>query len=272
MSLTRHQAEVLKSLADLRREQGESYVAGGVALNVLLGAARLSRDIDLFHDTQAALEAAVRADRESLISAGFDVRVVREAPSFVEVQVQRGGESVLLQWTRDSAFRFFPLVEHDQFGLVLHPFDLATNKVLAMAGRLEPRDWIDTLTCDERLQPLGLLAWAACGKDPGYNPTSLLAEISRAHYSQAELDTLEFDGARPDATDLGARWHGILKSARELSAALPASKVGHCVVTSEGEFFRGSASELAQALASGRIAFHAGRIRGAWPSVRPVEG
>ena len=33
----------------------------------------------------------------------------------------------------------------DLMGLVLHPLDLATNKILAMAGRMEPRDWIDVL-------------------------------------------------------------------------------------------------------------------------------
>jgi hypothetical protein len=64
-------------------------------------------------------------------------------------------------------FRFFPLVEHDDLGLTLHPFDLATNKVLALVGRPEARDWIDAIDCHERLQPLGYLAWAACGKEPG---------------------------------------------------------------------------------------------------------
>ena len=28
----------------------------------------------------------------------------------------------------------FPLLEHEQLGLTLHPFDLATNKVLALVG------------------------------------------------------------------------------------------------------------------------------------------
>jgi hypothetical protein len=36
---------------------GESYVAGRVALNERLGAPRLSRDVDLFHDTESALDA-----------------------------------------------------------------------------------------------------------------------------------------------------------------------------------------------------------------------
>ena len=58
-----------------------------------------------------------------------------------------GTQNVIIQWARDSAYRFFPLVEDEQFGLVLHPFDLATNKCLALAGRLEPRDWVDMGTC-----------------------------------------------------------------------------------------------------------------------------
>jgi len=95
----------------------ERYVAGGAALNALLSAPRLSRDRDLFHDTDAAIAAS---------------------------------------WARDSAFRFYPLIEDETPGLVLHPFDLATNRVLAMAGRLEVRDWIDVLTCDQKLQPTRL--------------------------------------------------------------------------------------------------------------------
>jgi hypothetical protein len=67
--------------------------------------------------------------------------------------VRRGAESVILQWTHDSAFRFFPLIEHPELGLTLHPFDLATNKVLALVGRVEARDWIDILQCDAAVQP-----------------------------------------------------------------------------------------------------------------------
>ena len=205
MALTPLQRAVCRLLAESRKASGESYVAGGAALNELLSAPRLSRDLDLFHDTEEALAETWETDRRLLQEAGYAVRVLRERPTFVEAEVERGGESVILQWAQDSAYRFFPLVESEVFGLTLHPFDLATNKVLAMAGRLEARDWIDVLTCDQRIQPLGYLAWAACGKDPGYNPISLIAEISRAHYSQAELDMLDFAGPSPDAALLGGR-------------------------------------------------------------------
>jgi hypothetical protein len=46
-------------------------VAGGAALNELLHAPRVSRDIDLFHDTESALDASWNADRELLVSNGF---------------------------------------------------------------------------------------------------------------------------------------------------------------------------------------------------------
>lgn len=268
MALTAFQCEVLRLLAAQRRERGESYVAGGTALNQLLAAPRVSRDIDFFHDTQEAVTAAWESDGSLLRAKGYGVEMVRALPSFFEARVTRGPERTLMEWSRDSAFRFFPLVEDPLLGLTLHPFDLATNKVLAMAGRREPRDWIDLMTCDEKLQPLGYLVWAACGKDPGFNPRSLLAEASRAHYSQAELDLLAFDGPRPDAAPLSARWHEMLDAAREVSGMLPPAEVGKCVVTADHTLFRGEAHEARVALERGELSFHDGRIGGSWPSTR----
>lgn len=59
MALTEFQRRVCRLLADERKRSGESYVAGGLALNELLAGHRRSKDIDLFHDAQAALAAAL---------------------------------------------------------------------------------------------------------------------------------------------------------------------------------------------------------------------
>lgn len=183
MALTDFQRSVCRLLADHRIASGESYVAGGSALNELIASARVSRDIDLFHDTDEALEATWGADRRVLAEHGFDIEIVRERPSFVEAQVSRHGDTVLMEWARDSAYRFYPLVRHPDLGLTLHPFDLATNKVLALVGRLEVRDWVDVIHASERIQPLGYLAWAACGKDLGFSPQGILEHASRStHY------------------------------------------------------------------------------------------
>ena len=270
MALTEFQRSVCRLIARSRIASGESYVAGGAALNEVLASPRLSRDVDLFHDTDAALEASWKGDRRLLEDGGFTVRPIRERPSFIEAEIGHAGDSLLLQWVKDSAYRFFPLVEHADFGLTLHPFDLATNKVLALVGRLEVRDWIDTIACDELVQPLGFLAWAACGKDPGFNPALILEYAARSHYSAAEVGALAFSGPGPDAAALSRRWHAMLATGRDIVGALPADESGKCVLAKDGTLFKGSGAGLDDALKNEGIRFHAGSIRGAFPRIVEV--
>lgn len=267
MAVTPLQRDICRLLADRRRASGESYVAGGVALNVALEAHRVSRDLDVFHDTIDAVARSSDGDRAMLEASGYTVVVLRDRPGYVQATVSRGDESVAVEWARDSAFRFFPLVEHPLLGLTLHPFDLATNKVLALVGRLETRDWVDVLTCHERLQPLGYLAWAASGKDPGYSPPALLDHAARsARYTEDEIAALAFDGPPPKAADLSRVWHAAIDGARSIVRHLPADHVGEAVLSNEG-LFTGDASELARELADGRVRFHRGRLGGAFPSI-----
>ena len=268
MALTDLQRAVCRLLAERRVRSGESYVAGGVALNELLGGTRLSRDIDLFHDTTEAVEATWEADRAQLADAGFSVRVLRQRPGFVEAEVGRHGGVVLMEWASDSAFRFFPLVEHPELGLALHPFDLATNKLLALVGRREARDWVDVIECDSTLQPLGYLAWAACGKDPGFGPAAIVEQVARTgRFTAEEIAELAFAGPPPKAAELARRWHDALETARPLIELLPAEMVGMCVLRG-GELCRLEPGDLKRALMEDQVGYHGGGIGGALPTVR----
>jgi hypothetical protein len=169
-----------------------------------------------------------------------------------------------MQWARDSAYRFFPLVEHEELGLVLHPFDLATNKALALVGRLEVRDWVDVIECNEKIQPFGYIAWAACGKDPGFSPDAILEHARRSgRYSAEEVLELSFEHQPPDPAVLSKRWRSILDEAKLVVSSLPPEEVGKCVLTGDGTLYRGRASELENELE--RLNFHTGSIRGALP-------
>jgi hypothetical protein len=268
MALTEFQRDLCRLIAANRLEQGEAYVAGGAALNLLAGGRRISRDIDLFHDTLEALERTWQADRRLLESQGYECRSIHERPGYVEAVVAKGQDTVLMQWTRDSAFRFFPLVQHGEFGLVLHPFDLATNKVLALAGRLEIRDWIDMITCHERIQPLGYLAWAACGKDPGFSPLTILEQAARSgRYTAAELEGLSFDGSLPNLGELSRTWHLMLEEAREIVTTLPAKQAGTCILGRHGGLYGAGLAQLREDLAVDGLIFHPGRVRGAYPQI-----
>jgi hypothetical protein len=268
MPLTDYQRRVCQLLSRDRVAQGESYVAGGAALNELLISSRLSHDVDLFHDTREAVLASWEKDRKELELGGYVVRVLREFPTFVEAEVSQGGEGVILQWVQDSAYRFFPLITHPDFGLALHPFDLATNKTLALIGRIEVRDWVDIICCHTQLQPFGCLVWAASGKDPSLSPGFILEQASRsAYYTREDYATLAFQGLAPNPQELRKTWQQMLDEAREMIALLPEDHVGKCIATLDGDLFRGTAVELKARLEAKEIFFHEGCIRGAWPVI-----
>ncbi len=268
MALNSLQLTVLRLLADRRKRSGEAYVAGGVALNYVLQAPRLSRDIDFFHDTDTALAESFRCDRETLQQAGLVVEVHRESRAFVEASVLEKESGLLIQWVRDSAYRFFPLIEDDLLGLTMHPLDLATNKMLALVGRLEPRDWVDAISCHTKLQRLGYLIWAACGKDEGYGPGMMLDGASRQRYTQMELDLLDFEGERPAASVLSRVFKEAVVEAKVILDALPEAEIGCCLLRQDGTPYSEAPDRLAADLSLGNvIRFHKGSIGGVWPVI-----
>ena len=227
----------------------------------------MSHDIDVFSDTDEALYFSANADRETLKSTGLAVAVKRELPFMIEVTVSDGKETTDIQWVKDSAYRFFPLVEDDVLGVTLHPFDLATNKLLALASRNVPRDWIDMVSCSEILQPLGLLAWAANGKDKGLTPRFILEMAAKVHYSQSELDLAILSTENIDVVAMSEKWRAMLDDARCMITVLPPDKIGSAVLNRDGTLFKGTTETLAAALREDAVVFHPGRICGAWPQI-----
>ena len=134
MALTVQQEEILRLLADNRIKNPESYVAGGLALNYKLDTPRLSRDIDIFHDSKDAMVRSWEMDRELLSTSGFAVKPIRVLEYFIEAEVSKDGRRMEIQWGTDSAYRFFPLQRDPVVGFTLHPLDLAANKLAALVG------------------------------------------------------------------------------------------------------------------------------------------
>jgi hypothetical protein len=180
MPLTAIQKQVLATIRPLRYPG--SHVAGSLPLHAGEDSVRESRDIDLFHDAIAAMHAACDADLAALTHAGFLVRPSENwSDTFRRAMVGGAGstDAVEIDWAIDSAWRFFPPIPDDVLGWRLHDVDLACNKALALAGRSETRDLVDILIWSHRLG-LPAIIWAACGKDPGYNPLSLLEQMRRS--------------------------------------------------------------------------------------------
>lgn len=177
MPLTEYQAQVARILASGRTP--DSYLAGGAAMHIEPNSLRYSNALDYFNDSAARVSAAFDSDRAALGRAGHAVDTLIERPGFVRAIVRRGSDATKIEWVFDTAFRFLPVVADERAGYLLHPIDLAINKLLALVGRDEPRDYLDTVYAHEHVLALGGLVWAACGKDPGFTPELILDLLRR---------------------------------------------------------------------------------------------
>lgn len=266
--LTELQRDLLAVLARNRSE--ESHFAGGVVLHATPDSARFSRDFDIFHDAAEAVARASDLDVVSLRRAGFEVETTsahgewQRPATFRRAVVRHGGAAVEIDWAADSAVRFFPIERDALLGWRLHLFDIATNKALALAARTETRDYVDIVEL-HRVFPLAAICWAACGKDPGYTPLSLLKMMQR--FGRVDPVELEKMKARPlDPVALKTAWISMVDEATrkmtEVADRSPNLPIGVAFVDPSGRpGWIGDDPSL-------RI--HPWSIGGCWPVVRGI--
>lgn len=260
MPLTELQSAILRVIGPVRTP--ESYLAGGTVLHFSPNSTRYSRDLDLFHDALEQVAVSFEQDRHLLGRAGFEMEVSISQPGFIRAIVSRDDQSTQIDWARDSAWRFMPVMKSSLGGYVLHEIDVATNKVLALAGREEPRDYVDILYVMERILTLGPLVWAATAKDPGYSPLSLLEQLRRrGRYRREETDRLDL--ARPfDPVASKAVWLDSLDAAEAFIRSRPPAEAG-CLYyrTSDEHFVEPEPGPLDEQ----HILTHYGRVGGILP-------
>lgn len=242
MPLTPFQAKVLRLISVNRSP--ESHVAGASAIHAAPDSLRYSGDVDLFHDSEEAVARAYERDTQTLRANGYTVQTRLSQPGFIRAIVEGEGGSVLIDWARDSVWRFMPPIPIASLGLVLHPVDLAVNKILALGGRDEPRDWVDVLYLDRKLISLGALVFAAVGKDSGLNPTMLLELLGRkGQVHPRDLERIHF-AKPPDLSQLRQHWSTALRRARLFVEGRPAKEAGHFYVDPRsGKFFTPDADD-----------------------------
>lgn len=264
--LTEFQRALLAKLAESAEERpGESYLAGGAALHFAPNSTRYSNDLDFFHDSVERVAAAFGDSRVRLEAAGYGMTVEISQPGFVRAIVAREEQSTRVDWAHESAWRFMPLVRDALGGLLLHPVDLAINKALALAGRDEPRDFVDILFIHARVLQLGAVCWAAAGKDPGFTPLSLLELLKRRGRYRPE-DFARLDLAEPfDLIAAKTDWLAALDAADAFIRSRPPEEIG-CLYWScdAGQFVMPAADSGATT----GVTPHFGKPGGVLPQVR----
>jgi hypothetical protein len=259
MPLTKLQINVLKTIAVNRGP--DSYLAGATVQHMKKNSPRFSRDIDLFHDIADRVAECAESDAAVLARAGYKLEWLLRTTAFHRAVISKHSEHLRIEWAQDSAFRFFPLQEDPLCGFRLHDADAAVNKILALAGRQEARDFVDALHLDATYLPLGALVWAGCGKDPGFTPDLILDQASRhVAYTQDDIDRLSLR-APLDIRELKKQWLAASDRAQNLIAELPPEDVGCLYLDNDGKPASPNANSL------GKLVRHYGSVGGAWPVV-----
>lgn len=129
----------------------------------------------------------------SLIHEDLKVQRLRGFHSFVELSVNSEDDSTAVHFASDSPFRFespshvqeFPEVKVDSL------IDIATNKLLALFGRAELRDFVDIyFLVHERFSKKELIAKAG-QKDPGFDLYWFGVALERINdFSEVSADML----------------------------------------------------------------------------------
>lgn len=224
MPLTPVQAALGRLLSGNRSE--DSYLAGAAPILAQPNTQRYSHDLDYFHDTMERVASAYEADLRTLATHGYQVEPELTQPGYIRAVVRGGGEATAIEWAHDTRWRFMPVMLSEEFGYQLHPIDLAVNKVLALAGRDEPRDLLDTLHCHRHILALGPLTWAGAGKDPGFSPLSLLELLRRRGRVRPEAMARLHLAEPVDLQALKSEWLAALESAEEFVRNRPPEEVG----------------------------------------------
>ena len=259
MPLTPLQREVARLLANNRNP--DSHVAGGAVINRGESTLRYSDDLDIFHDVAESVADSAARDADTLLRHGFSVEWSLRREAIQKAVVGRGDDFLRLDWAADSAFRFFPVERDEEFGYCLHRADLATNKILALVGRVEPRDYLDVLELDRSYLSLGALIWAACGKDEGYTP-SLMLQMANRHSRHRDADFADERLARAiDAKQLKTQWLEATTKAEALFDRLPPEELGCLYIGRDGE----ACTPDPNSPTFPGLTRHYGSIRGAWP-------
>lgn len=262
MPLTAFQHEVFTTLR--RSRSPDSFVFGATVLNATAATPRYSRDIDLCHDLETAVAESAAADEAALLGAGYAVTWQLRQPMFQRATVTRHDGSVKLEWVYDSAFRFYPVEPDAELGWRLHFADAATNKLLALSGRAEPRDFVDAIHLDETYLSLGTLAWAAAGKDEGLNPLLILDLADRfARYRQTDIDSLHL-AAPLSLPELKAQWSQAIEAGRQLIEKLPAGEIG-CLYLDP--LTNSPVTPVPGSPDMDRLIRHRGSVGGSWPQL-----
>lgn len=188
------QEEIAEIVAGL--EEAEDFaLAGGAALIARGDVLRQTRDLDFFGLTAAAVDRLVPAVDRALREAGLTVHHIQVNPGFARLIVESADDRTEVDLAADA--RLFP-AEPGRPAPMLSGKELAVDKLLALFGRAEARDFVDLMAVEGRYG-LDRLCKLAAEKDRGFTPAmfaEMLGRFGRLRSEEFGLDDARYEELR----------------------------------------------------------------------------
>jgi hypothetical protein len=192
------QEQVARLVARLP-EAEDFALAAGAALISRGDVARHTQDLDFFGLEPSQVDRLRPAVVDALQRAGLEVQIVREAPA--------------------ADARLLP-PQVGPLGATLSAEELAVDKVLAVFGRAQARDFVDLSALEPRYGLEGLFRLAK-EKDPGFDTevfAQMLSRFDRLRRDEFELNESSYANLREQIGDWQAR-SLALRANREMGQA-----------------------------------------------------
>lgn len=188
---------ILRLVAPLPEARGFA-LAGGAAIIARGIVDRTTNDLDLFGAARPDVQQLADALTTVLRSEGLAVVPIIEQPGFVRLAVDGGSESTTIDLGTDA--RIYP-AEKTERGQVLSVEELAADKLLAVFGRAQARDFIDAVALAELVGGLDEMCRLAAQKDGGFSRAVLVEMIQ------------SFDRLPPEEFELSEQGYADLRQA-----------------------------------------------------------
>ena len=145
------------------------YLTGGTALAVYHLQHRYSEDLDFFAEAREAMSGVTTIASEIAGDVDASAEFTRTFPTFVETFLTNSsGERVKIDFAFDTPFRLQPTELDPTYGIrVDNVTDIACNKLAALFGRSEPKDFVDVYFICKELMPFAELYQLASQKHVG---------------------------------------------------------------------------------------------------------
>lgn len=214
------QERVARVVAALAEAEGFA-LAGGAALIVRGDVDRRTRDLDFFGPSPVAVDRLVPAAEQALLDDGLRVRREIDHRGFARLLVNDDEDRTEVDLGSDA--RLFPVDEGPGFPL-LSGEELAVDKLLALFGRAEARDFVDLMAVADRYGLERLLDLAA-EKDRGFDAkvfVEMLSRLDRLPRAEFPLDDRRYEALH---VAVGTWQNRALVYARERSGSAASAAI-----------------------------------------------